>query len=98
MSELKEMSLEDYNYLPPFIITTSTNKETQQQIKTNEYPKPIIGKLYRNPIVHITTSRTVTIEIIIGIEKQAVPHFEYAYPHRVKRLHIEERKIYVKTT
>lgn len=92
MSELEEILVDDYLDFPVLKITKITGSKTD----TNEYPNPIIGKIYRNPIVNITSSRTVTITKIIGIEKQKVPYFEYAYPPEIKRLHIEERIVYVK--
>jgi len=92
MSDLKEISLDDYYDFPVLKI----GKVTGTKIDSHEYPKPKIGKIYRSPIVLPKTSRTVNLTTIIGIETKLVPYFEYAYPPEIKRLHIEERKVYVK--
>ena len=90
--DLKEISLDDYYDFPVLKI----GKVTGTKIDSHEFPNPKIGKIYRNPIVNITSSRTVTITKIIGIETEKVLYFEYAYPPEIKRLHIEESKVYVK--
>ncbi len=92
---LKEISIDEYYDLPLFKII---KKEDSYGFKFDkiEYPKPKIGKTYRSPIVLPKTSRTVNLTTIIGIETKLVPYFEYAYPPEIKRLHIEERKVYVK--
>jgi len=95
MSDIKEISLDDYYDFPTFKIIKIKDRYGSP-CDQHEYPNPKIGRIYRNPIVHITSSRTVSITKIIGIEKQKVPHFEYAYPPEIKRLHIEESIMYVK--
>ncbi len=92
MSNIKEVLLDDYYDFPVFKIV----KKTGSKIDLHEFSNPKIGKIYRNPIINVISSRTVTIIKIIGIEKEMVPHFEYAYPPVIKRLHIEESIVYVK--
>jgi hypothetical protein len=96
MSVLKELTLDEYYDLPKTNIVKYKDSNGVSLTKT-VYPKPRVGTTYRNPNVLPTTSRTVNITTIIGIVKQKVPHFEYAYPSEIKTLHIEERKVYVKT-
>ena len=93
--DLKEITLDEYYDLPlsKIIKMTHPNGVKYDSI---EYPKPEIGKTYRNPNVLPRTSRTVNLITIIGIETEKVPHFEYAYPPVIKRLHIEESRVYVK--
>lgn len=81
-----EISLVDYYNLP----TTNTANSNI------EFPNPEIGKIYRKPYDIAIPFQLVTIILIIGIEKENVPHFKYAYPPRIKQIHIEERKIYIK--
>ncbi len=95
MSDLKEISLDDYYDFPVFKIIKIKDRYGSP-CDQHEYPNPKIGKIYRNPIVNVTSSRTTTIITIIGIEKQKVPYFEYAFPPEIKRLHIEESRVYVK--
>jgi len=95
MSDLKEISLDEYyDYYELKIIKIKDQYGTKKD--KYEFLNPKIGKVYRNPIVNITTSRTVTVTKIIGIEKQKVQYFEYAYPPEIKRLHIEEIRLYIK--
>jgi len=95
--DLKEISLDEYYDLPLSKIIKLVNSNGVKFDKI-VYPNPKIGKTYRNPNVLPTTSKTVNLITIIGIEKQKVPHFEYAYPPEIKRLHIEERRVYVSTS
>ena len=95
--DLKEISLDEYYDLPLSKIVKMTHPNGFKYDKI-EYPKPVIGKTYRNPNVLPKTSRTVNLITIIGIEKEKVPYFEYAFPPEIKRLHIEERRVYVSTT
>jgi hypothetical protein len=92
--DLKEITLDEYYDLPLLKVVKQTDPYGFKY-DTFEYPKPKIGKIYRKPNVLPTTSRTVNITTIIGIEKEKVPYFEYAFPPEIKRLHIEERRVYV---
>ena len=95
MSDMQEISMDDYYDFPVFKID-KIEDQYGTLIDSHEFPNPKIGKIYRNPIVNITSSRTVTITKIIGIDTEKVLYFEYAYPPVVKRLHIEESRVYVK--
>jgi hypothetical protein len=96
MSVLKEITLDEYYDLPLLKIVKYKDSDGVLQSKT-VYPKLKVGRTYRHPNVLPKSSRNVNLTTIIGIETQKVPHFEYAYPPEIKRLHIEERKVYVKT-
>lgn len=92
LNQLKEISIDEYYNLPTLRIITTLGSKTNEV----EYPNPEPGKTYRNPLVLPTSSRTVNLTTIIGVEKEKVPYFEYAFPPKIKRLHIEERTVYVK--
>jgi hypothetical protein len=95
MSSQETMYVDDYLDLPTTKKVTSINPETKKETQINEFPNPKIGKVYRNPETEVKSSRIVTITKIIGINQQPVPHFKYAYPPEIKRLHIEVTKLYV---
>jgi len=96
MDRYTEMSLDDFYDLP---VSRIVKKIDSKGFKTDhiEYPKPTIGKTYRNPNVLPKTSRTVNLTTVIGFDKIPHPEFPQTGKPVIKTLHIEERRVYVKT-
>ncbi len=92
---IPEIDFYDYYNIPEFKIIKEIDLKGFKYTK-KEYPNPKLGKQYRNPNVKPRSSQTVNIIIIIGLETTKDPCFDYAYPPRVVRIHLEERRIYVK--
>ncbi len=59
------------------------------------FPKPKIGKIYKESNSTDCVGRKTVIEII-GIEIRKSEHFCYAYPLEIIKIHIQEKKVYIK--
>ena len=97
MAKVKEMDYwDEYISLPTTGVDRQKDPQTGYTMLTIDYPNPKIGKIYRNPDINPTVSRTITVTKIIGITHHPEQPFKYAYPKSIKILHTLEIRIYVK--
>ena len=88
--DTKEMTTDEYYELPSIKIIKGNGPNRPL------YPNPKIGKTYRNPNIKPTPSKIIILTTIIGIDQKKVPHFDYAYPSIIEKLHIEKTKIQIR--